>query len=282
MKTLSETIHSDHKLRENRVAMLRQESFSGSDFIANCISSFKESALGMKNYLLLLQGFRGDNKSLSKIRSTVAGAKDLSGFNFAANHNMLLPCATGFKGPYTEYALVLCDNVTPLLHEMTMRMAEFSSELSVFISNKEVKISMRDNGSTIKAMKRWREQKAAVVEPYFTSGNNQRLQLTKMFSNPQDIVDGCNAAVQAYDLAYAADPKEIESAIGVITAKIDTLIELAEGPTPIDISKEALLNLAEKSYEIGRLVELVAVRCSECETAAVHAMDIIERVQAVS
>lgn len=273
-----EVIHSDVRLRENRVLMLRSESFAPADFVKNAISSFKESATEMKNYLLYLQGFKGDNKSLSAIRSTVHKADDLRGFNFVSNDGMLVPCPTGFKGNFLSYTMVLNENMTPILQNALKAINDFNIELSMFISNKEIKTSLRDNGSIIKAMRKDRTGFASAIAPYFSKGDNQRLKIGQMFDNTQGIVDSSKQALQAYERAYAADPRDIQNAVSMLTMKIDSIVAAAEGPEEIEVSQEAFLNLAEKAHEVGLQVELLGIHCAQCETAAVLAASILDRV----
>lgn len=273
-----EVIYSSARLRENRIIMLRTEAFSPLEFIKNTLISFKESASELKNYLSILQGFKGDDKSLSAIRSSIGKAKDLEGFNFVAHSNMLVGCPTGFKGDYLEYCMVLNENITPLLSDTLKEINTFSIELSQFISNKGVKISMRDDKAMNKLSVDTRIKRSKVLEAFFNTGSNQRLKLGNMFANRSAIVSASVNALQAYEKAYNANPKSIKSEVDTIVQKVQVIIDQAEGHPDVEVSQEAMRNLAEKAYVLGRQIELFALYSTQSETAAVMASYVLDRV----
>ena len=264
-----EITFSDAKLRENRVNMLRLESFAPMDFIKNTLTSFKESGVELKNYLLFLQGFKGDDKSLSAIRSSISKAKDLGGFNFVSHANELMACPTGFKGDFLEYCMTLNENMTPILAGVLGEINLFNIELSQFISNKSIKTSLRDDKNKVKAMAATRVKFTQALESFFTNGSNQRLKLSTMYANSAAIMSASTQALQAYEKAYASKPTAIKSDVETIVQKLQIIIDQAEGHDDVEVSQEAMLNLAEKAYELGRQVEMLALFSTQAETAAV-------------
>lgn len=276
--TPTEIIHTSAKLREGRITMLRMESFGPLDYAKNAVLSFKESAFSLKNYLVFLQGFKGTDKTVSALRVAVEKAGTLDNFNYVSNDDLWVPCPTGFKGPYLPYLMELNENFTPILQEVVKEINKFGIELSQFISNKEVKYSLRDNGNETAKLRKWRETKTALTGSYFSKGDNQRIQLGKVFGNKDEIIQAGNVAYAAYQKAYTTDPRDIKGAVDVLNSKLEVVIELAEGEEEIEISKEALLNLSEKAYEVGRLIELLAVHSIQCETAGVLMTDVLDRV----
>lgn len=264
-----EITFSDAKLRENRVNMLRLESFAPMDFIKNTLTSFKESGVELKNYLLFLQGFKGDDKSLSAIRSSISKAKDLGGFNFVSHANELMACPTGFKGDFLEYCMTLNENMTPILAGVLGEINLFNIELSQFISNKSIKTSLRDDKNKVKTMAATRVKFTESLESFFTNGSNQRLKLSTMYANGAAIMSASTQALQAYEKAYASKPTAIKSDVETIVQKLQIIIDQAEGHDDVEVSQEAMLNLAEKAYELGRQVEMLALFSTQAETAAV-------------
>lgn len=264
-----EITFSDAKLRENRVNMLRLESFAPMDFIKNTLTSFKESGVELKNYLLFLQGFKGDDKSLSAIRSSISKAKDLGGFNFVSHANELMACPTGFKGDFLEYCMTLNENMTPILAGVLGEINLFNIELSQFISNKSIKTSLRDDKNKVKTMAATRVKLTESLESFFTNGSNQRLKLSTMYANSAAIMSASTQALQAYEKAYASKPTAIKSDVETIVQKLQIIIDQAEGHDDVEVSQEAMLNLAEKAYELGRQVEMLALFSTQAETAAV-------------
>ena len=264
-----EITFSDAKLRENRVNMLRLESFAPMDFIKNTLTSFKESGVELKNYLLFLQGFKGDDKSLSAIRSSISKAKDLGGFNFVSHANELMACPTGFKGDFLEYCMTLNENMTPILAGVLGEINLFNIELSQFISNKSIKTSLRDDKNKVKTMAATRVKLTESLGSFFTNGSNQRLKLSTMYANSAAIMSASTQALQAYEKAYASKPTAIKSDVETIVQKLQIIIDQAEGHDDVEVSQEAMLNLAEKAYELGRQVEMLALFSTQAETAAV-------------
>ena len=273
----SEVIHTDTRYRENRLKMLRMESFSPSEFLRNVVISIKESGLSLSNYFTLLKGFQGTDKSLSSLRSTLDKAGNLEGFNFVANSRLVVPCPTGFKENFHEYASILNQNVIPIVEEVNKQITLFNIELSQFITNKSIKISVRDNHSDFKALESWRKSKVDSVSSYFSSGNNQRQLLSKMFNNTPQIVSGARDAIEAFEKAYKNDPRDLHGDINTIMNKIDTIVKMAEEGGTIEVTPEAIRNVADKAFAIGKLVELLGVYYGQTETAAVLSSDILLR-----
>ena len=277
---LIEIIHTSDKLRENRLLMLRQESFGPVDFIKNTVASFKESAMKMKDYFLLLQGFRGEDKTLSSIRSKVEKAeKSLKDFNFVSNHKTLIPVPLGFKEDMPGYTDFLHRALKEIIPAVLEEISAFNTELSVFISDKSVKLSIRDNSQ--KAVMKMRAKRAALtnhLSTYYTGGSSTRKHLGDVFDNAEGILLAATQSVNAYELAYKTNPKSISGDVETICGKIDTIINMAQGEEDFEVSPESIRNLAEKAYEVGRQVELLAVFCTEAETAAVLMDETLERV----
>lgn len=273
-----EVTHSSAKLRENRILMLRGESFSPSDFVANSVVSFKESLTGLKNYFLLLEGFKGENKTLAVLRKGISDAKDLEGLNYVVHGETLLPCPTGFQGDFYEYTEVLRNNMQEVIKVAQQELDFFTVELSQFISSKDIKLSIKDNGAKVDQLNKWRSEKAKELAPFFSNGSNQRLKMSHMFPNRTAIVGAAKNAAEAFTFAEAADPRKFKRSVDEITMRIESVISLAESKEDINISPEALRNIAEKSYAIGRVVELLANYSTQSETAAVISSHILDRV----
>lgn len=273
----TEVIYTDVKHRENRLKMLRMETFSPSDYLHNVISSIKESSLSLSDYFLYHQGFKGENKALSALRSTLSKAGSLEGFNFVLNQRMVVPCPTGFKENFHEYASILNAGITPVAEEVYKQLDLLNVELSQFITNKSVKVSVRDEERSMKAIEKWRQSTLDAVSSYFSSGNNQRQLLGKMFNNTPQILTGTREAIEAFEKAYKNDPRDLKGTVDTIVAKINTIVEMSTGSEKVEISQESIRNVAEKSFMVGRLVELLGLYYTQCETAAVLSSDILER-----
>lgn len=273
----TEVIYTDVKHRENRLKMLRMETFSPSDYLHNVISSIKESSLSLSDYFLYHQGFKGENKALSALRSTLSKAGSLEGFNFVLNQRMVVPCPTGFKENFHEYTSILNAGITPVAEEVYKQLDLLNVELSQFITNKSVKVSVRDEERSMKAIEKWRQSTLDAVSSYFSSGNNQRQLLGKMFNNTPQILTGTREAIEAFEKAYKNDPRDLKGTVDTIVAKINTIVEMSTGSEKVEISQESIRNVAEKSFIVGRLVELLGLYYTQCETAAVLSSDILER-----
>lgn len=241
------------------------------------VLSIKESSLSLKNYFLSVQGFKGEDKTISALRSTLAKAGQLDGFNFVANARMAVPCPTGFTEGFQEYASILNQALIPVAEEVHKQLDLFNVELSQFISNKSVKVSVRDNHNSIKQLESWRKGKLEVLGTYFSTGSNQRQTLSKMFNNTPQIVIGAREALEAYEKAYANDPRKIQATVNTIVAKIESIISMANGDEDLDVTPESIRNIADKAFMVGRLVEMLATFCTQAETAAVLSSEILER-----
>lgn len=276
--SLIEITHANAKMRENRVLQLRGESFSPVEFVQNAALSFKESLLGLKNYFTVIQGFKGENKSLGKVRDIISDAKDLAGFNYISNANMLVPCPVGFEGVFLDYTSALNSNFDEVFKTTQRELDLFTAELSKFISSKDVKISIKDNGNSVKAMKAWRLEKEKAVLKFFGHGTKERAKIGDLFPNRDAIVPAATQAADAYAKALAADPRKIKGSVDEVVMRVESVINMSTSGESLEVTQEALLNIAEKCYEIGRLVELLAIYSTQAETAAVLSGSILDRV----
>ena len=276
--SLTEITHTNAKMRENRVLQLRGESFSPVEFVQNAALSFKESLLGLKNYFVVIDGFKGENKSLGKLRSTISDAKDLGGFNYISNARLLVPCPVGFQGDYLEYTSALNSNFDEVFKVTQNELNMFTAELSKFISSKDVKISIKDNGNSVKAMRAWRLEKEKAILQFFGNGTNERVHLGNIFANRDSIVPAAVQSADAYAKALAANPRKIKGSVDEVVMRIESVINMATSGESLEVTQEALRNIAEKCYEVGRLVELLAIYSTQAETAGVISSHILDRV----
>lgn len=275
-------LHTKPHMMEQRLLYLRTEGFSPRDFFQNFTKSLQESSNFVLAILVPLLAKDGSNKTSDAVESLIKKTSSkLEHFNFLAHEDTLLPCPDGFKGEFFTYVETLNNHNAIVLSQALGALTDFNTYLASFIGDKASKIALKDNKRHYEELKKLREQQTKELESFFTSGTNQRQTLGKMFDNKTQIIESAKVAVNGWNFIKKTDPRDIQAQCQMIVKRLNLVIDECQSGKNTDVSKQAVVNLADGSYELGRQVEHLALYMARNEIASVTSGNILERLNTI-
>lgn len=273
---------------EHNLLMLRTESFNEKDsFNKFDLNLFKETVKGIfekfSNFEFS-EGFSAifrwydslNNVSLDNINRSYNTmnnkvkdlAKQKADMNFVLHNNILLPVPDGFNGNWTEYVETLIKHRESLIKTSLSSMDEFQVFISAFLSNKDSRIALQDNRNINLGKAKARIEQTKAFESFFDpNGYNQRVTVGKTFNSTADLHQGLKLSMAHWNYVKEVDLKGLKSKVSVLAERINTLIAKYENHKDIEVSKQALLNIAEGSYETACQIEHLALFVARSEMA---------------
>lgn len=273
---------------EHNLLMLRTESFNEKDsFNKFDLNLFKETVKGIFEKFSNFEfsdGFSAifrwydslNNVSLDNINRSYNTmnnkvkdlAKQKADMNFVLHNNILLPVPDGFNGNWTEYVETLIKHRESLIKTSLSSMDEFQVFISAFLSNKDSRIALQDNRNINLGKAKARIEQTKAFESFFDpNGYNQRVTVGKTFNSTADLHQGLKLSMAHWNYVKEVDLKGLKSKVSVLAERINTLIAKYENHKDIEVSKQALLNIAEGSYETACQIEHLALFVARSEMA---------------
>lgn len=269
---------------ESHIQRLALESNS----IANVIDSFKNviPALGEKLKTAYSQ-LIAENKEIDK--ELVEAHKHFKKLEAKLPHAIYLNVAKvvvsvpeGFSGNFLEYLLFLNTVSTELFKEANQVLGDYNLVLSVFISNKQDKLSLKDHTNLFNRIKERREAITAGIGKYFpttTTTSKKRL---------SDVVGRFAELNQIMDIADLLDKERQGQNIRQITTSVNRSVQLLEivikdvqnnGAT--NVSGNAAMNISKGAYELGKFVELLGLYRYQVDAALAATNKLMETVERI-
>lgn len=264
---------------ENRLLILRSEGFNFSSSFSNFAATLKSSMSNFTEFFLYIGTFDGNNKTAEAVAKLLSKTESrIERMNYVVLGDTALPCPDGFKDNFTGYVAALNEERVALISQVLGTVEEFNTYLASFIGDKNSKIALKDDHKKFQALKVAREAQVKKFQSFFTSGVNQRQYLNKMFANKSDLLTAGHTAVDLWRNVRAINPKDLEGRCQMISQRLQMVLDMKDSSAQADVSKQALLNLAEGSYEVARQVEHLAHYMTRCEIASVTTGNILERL----
>ena len=294
----SPTPNTDRHIEHN-LLMLRTESFNEKDaFNKFDLNLFKETVKGIfekfSNFEFS-EGFSAifkwydslSNVSLDNINRSFGTmnnkvkdlAKKKGDLNFVLYNDILLPVPDGFKGNWTEYVETMMKHREQLIKTSLGSLDEFQVFISAFLSNKDSRIALQDNRNINLGKAKVRIEQTKAFDSFFDpSGYNQRATVGKTFNSTADLHQGLKLSMDHWNYVKEVDLKGVESKVGILAERINTLISIYENHKDIEVSKQALLNIAEGSYETACQIEHMALFVARSEMVMTTAGNMATRL----
>lgn len=273
---------SNPRFIENRLLMLRQESFDLGSMFANFNKSVSGSIGNMTHFLTFLLTFDGNNKTAEATERLIGATEQkVNRMNYVMLADTALPCPDGFDKDFGGYISTLASERQLLITNAMASLSDFNTYLASFIGDKDSKISLMDNHKKYQTLKVTRETQVKKFESYFHNGVNQRQTLGRMYSGKTDILNSSKESVNLWKAVRVINPKDIEAQCQVISQRLQQVLDLSGGKGNTAVSKQALMNLAEGSYEVARQVENLGLFMVRSETASVTTGNVLERLNKI-
>ena len=294
----SPTPNTDRHIEHN-LLMLRTESFNEKDtFNKFDLNLFKETVKGIFEKFSNFEFSEGfstifkwydslNNVSLDNINRSFGTmnnkvkdlAKKKGDLNFVLYNNILLPVPDGFKGNWTEYVETMMKHREQLIKTSLSSLDEFQVFISAFLSNKDSRIALQDNRNINLGKAKVRIEQTKAFDSFFDpNGYNQRATVGKTFNSTADLHQGLKLSMDHWNYVKEVDLKGVKSKVGILAERINTLISTYENHKDIEVSKQALLNIAEGSYETACQIEHMALFVARSEMVMTTAGNMATRL----
>lgn len=174
--------------------------------------------------------------------------------------NTLISVPEGFKGNFINY-LKLLNKLSPALYsETNVILGEYNFVLSSFITNKEDKISLKDHTNLFQRAKLRREYFVKEITGFFPTDSSQSKTYLKNTIERFADIDAVVIESKRLDKVHnSQNIKAISESIQKTVQLLDIIIKNVESKGITNVSGNSAKNISEGAYEIGKLVEFIAV-----------------------
>lgn len=253
----------------------------GSGDVISVLKRFlpKSSEL-LKEYLPGLQQFIGKNEVPVETTKRKGLVRRLSGLSFIAYEDMLVSVPEGFKGKFIPYLETLLKQ-NKIVTEKTMSvLANYSTELSMFLSNADVRKSLSAHKDAKREIRKEREELIRAVEVFFDKKST--LARRKL----RDVVDRFGDIDKVFALEerltesrkqlklenVIAETKKLSEMLTLVKSRIDSG-DIA------DVSGQAAIGLSEGAYEVAKYLEYVSLHCFFVEVSLAVVKNFAEKLE---
>lgn len=273
---------AETRMMEQRLYYLRTEAFSPKDFFQSFLKSIDESKEYFIEIIFPILIRDGNNKNDSAVQNLInkSGSK-IERMNFLAHQDTLVPCPDGFKGEFFDYTQMLKEHNVVVVTQALKALEDFNTYLASFVGDKNSKLALKDNKNYYESLKKVREDQVKQIETFFTSGTNQRQSIEKMFDNKIQILESAKTAVSSWKEMKKIDPRDIQARCKMIVERLNIVIKDCQSAKDMEVSKQAIVNLADGAYELGRQVEHLGLYIVRNEIASVTSGNILERLNTI-
>lgn len=206
-----------------------------------------------------LESLGAITRSLSDKKDTVRVAINTK--NYADFSKTIIPVPENFKGSYIEYATLLREISKDVYDTEYKLVAEYQFMLSVFISNKETKLSLFAKEQEYFAnVKKYRDNSTTKLSNFFPNINGNSLSLVKnVIDRMGDIVTVVDIMADVHELHSKFDVKGLVTKARECAELIDIVIDNINTGKYEEASPEAIQTLANGAYEVAKYIEFVSL-----------------------
>ena len=186
--------------------------------------------------------------------------KKLKYANFVDYNKTLVSVPEGFRGNLLDY-LKLLNKVTPDVYSSANTMlAEYHTMLANFVTNKDSKISLRDETGFFKKITHHREDINKQINHYFPTGGSTSKQylgtVIHRFADIHSLVD----EVKNLDRKHVAQNlKTVNGEVQECVELLNIIIDHNEKNAISTVSGEAAMNIAAGTYEVAKYIEFLSI-----------------------
>lgn len=205
-----------------------------------------------------LVDFKKTTTELSKLDNKIVS--EAKALHFDELAPVILPVPEGFTGIVSDYQDTILAALEYVKKTSIEAVNDFYVELAAVVSNKNMKIGLRDTTAGTKELTKSRELEIEAVSAFFNKASNVSTQTYKTaVGQHANLPEIFKKEAQIKDKLEGVKPQELNKRVKDISHVMDTLIKHVEQGHVEQLSPEVVRNLAEGMYEIANQVEFVAV-----------------------
>lgn len=238
------------------------ESTVGSDVITLFKQLVPKSANLIKSYVPSLSHFLETQPSEGRIddKQRHELLKLLKSVNFLAYEDTLISVPEGFKGQLIPYLEVLLRQSSVVLAHGKKVMQDYNTELSMFLSNVDIRSSLKSHEAHYTLVRQERESYQKAINAFFEKNSTRsRQKLSTVISRFQDLD---KVFVLENKLKAVKDSQDFKGIVAEVQRATDmlTLIKARLDKGDISgVSGQTAKNIAEGAYEVARYAEYTSI-----------------------
>lgn len=271
MKNVESDLDLPYEVLERRIAVEAVSISSTAEVLRRVVKSAVNSWLAAFPGLQRLTESRPDN---FRLKDFEASLKKLEALNFIQYEDELVTVPEGFNGNMVKFAKTLL-RVQPDLHnQTTVLMTKFEQELSLFLTNKDERLTNKSNDIHYNNLKRKREGYEREIKTFFSSKHSglSRQKLGDTYERFADLREALSLADQLRAVESASYYSSVLAHVNGISDLLKLVRDRLEDESVQQVSPVVAKNIARGAYELGRMVEMVSIYgyLAENTIASIH------------
>ena len=169
--------------------------------------------------------------------------------------NFGVPVGVGFKGSLIDYADTVSRLQTYYQEDTAKHLQEFYVYMSVLVSNKDARLSLKDQSRVYKGIETERKQFDAQVQSFFGTSQSNTVQYTKGAKSHTEFGSYLSKLTSICRIDDKRSRQAVSDLIEKISVVCDTLIKQAKDGTITNLTPEVTKNIHEGMLTMAKLVE---------------------------
>lgn len=205
----------------------------------------------------------------------------VSKYSFLAYEKTLVTVPEGFKGDLVAYLEVLLVGNKLIVKQAVDTVTRYNLELSQFLSNADVRSSLKSHALLYKDVRKERESHEAAVKIFFDPKNptNSRVYLGDIMGRFVDMDRAFVLAEQLDVVKRQQNYKDLISQTQKASDMLDLIKKRVDANDIVTVSGATAKNLSEGAYEVAKYVEIVAMYGYFVDTALGSVNNIAEQMK---
>lgn len=228
---------------------------------ANTISVAKNLLPSIHSGLKKVFNFTNDLPEAEKLNTKQQSIvlKNIQNTSFTDLDKLEIHIPEGFSGDFLSAADTIDKSIAYINDAVDNTLKHYRIYLSVFLSNKDAKISLKDENAFLKTAANKREDINKLYSEFYIKDSYVNKNVyTKVVRRNADLKELFSRYNAITNKLQAIDLKNIKQQLDTVTDLLDTIIKQIEDNKIENISPEALTNLSNGAYEIAQQMETIA------------------------
>lgn len=206
-----------------------------------------------------------DDAEVPKIVSEITSEakeldKKLKYATLAQYNKLLVSVPEGFRGLLVDYVKMLDGQALGIYGEANKSLVEFKFLLSAFITNKDNKITLKDETGLYKQLDQHRQSTLKEIAVYYPEGDSRsRAYLSDVIRRLGDMDTLFLSVVSLQKKHYEQNMKAINKSVTECVELLDIVLKTLSDRSVTNISGAASMNISEGAFHIAQYIEFVAV-----------------------
>ena len=215
----------------------------------------------------------------SKIHKDVV--KAVEAYSFLVYESTLVAVPEGFNGKLIPYLQLLLSYDKRIIEDGRKVLADYNLQLSMFLSNADIRTSVKSHAETYKKIRKEREERQKQLEQFFdkTFSTLSRRPLNKVIDRFADLDVVFTLAEKLDQSRKGQNYKVIASDVQKTTDLLALINQRMDQGDIANVSGHTAKNLAEGAYEVAKYVESIALYGYYVETAIGSTNNIAEQLR---